>query len=117
MDEREERRRRRRRRRWLNPTRILLITVVAALVIVFGVSAKTIIDLWSEKGDLEKENKALKKEKAQLELELQKVNDLNYIEEQARKQLNMVKPGEVLYIKDKNKQDEEATDKSADDNR
>ena len=108
MDEREERRRRRRRRRWLNPTRILLITVVAALVIVFGVSAKTIVDLWSEKGDLEK---------AQLELELQKVNDLNYIEEQARKQLNMVKPGEVLYIKDKSKQDEEATDKSADDNR
>ena len=54
MDEREERRRRRRRRRWLNPTRILLITVVAALVIVFGVSAKTIVDLWSEKGDLEK---------------------------------------------------------------
>ena len=32
--------------------------------------------------------------------ELKNVNELDYIEEQARKQLKMIKPGEVLYVLD-----------------
>ena len=35
-----------------------------------------------------------------LKEELKNVNDLDYIEEQARIQLRMIKPGEILYITD-----------------
>ena len=42
--------------------------------------------------------KELNDEKAALQEELKNVNDLDYIEEQARNQLKLIKPGEILYI-------------------
>ncbi len=38
------------------------------------------------------------KERERLSRELLKVEDPQYIEEQARTQLKMVRPGEILYI-------------------
>jgi cell division protein FtsB len=37
-------------------------------------------------------------QKARLESELMTVSDKEYIEEQAREKLGMVKPGEVVYV-------------------
>ena len=38
--------------------------------------------------------------------EFENINDKNYIEQQARKQLNMVKPGEIVYIIDGEDEDD-----------
>ena len=48
-------------------------------------------ELEAQKQELEQKKKELKKEKKE-------VIDPDYIEDQARKQLKMVKPGEILYI-------------------
>ena len=37
-------------------------------------------------------------EKKQLEKELQEVNDLSNVEEQARNQLKLIKPGETIFL-------------------
>ena len=58
---------------------------------------------------MKKQNLALRKQKAELQNEFRNVNNRNYIEEQARIQLNMIKPGEVLYIlKDDKKNNKKA---------
>ena len=95
----------------LNPARLILTGIVVVLLIVFLLSVKNIWDLKREQAELNETNTALKEQKTELETELKNVNDSNYIEEQARTQLNMVKPGEILYILDKegkkDKMDEE----------
>ncbi len=90
-----------------NMTRLLLTVVVVVLVVVFSISAKNIIDLKIEQNQLKKENKELRAQKKKLEEELEQINDENYIEEQARKQLNMVKPGEILYILESENEEED----------
>lgn len=81
--------------------------VVVVLIVAMGFSIKNVIDLRTEQAQLKSTNASLKERKAQLETELKNVNNKNYIEEQARIQLKLIKPGEVLYIvddsKDKNK--------------
>ena len=63
-----------------------------------GVSLYNVAKLHNEYKEIMEENKALEKEKVQLTEELNNVNDPEYIEQQARKQLKMVKPGEIMYI-------------------
>jgi len=82
----------------VNKTRIFLIVLALALIIVLGFSLKNIYDLRQEQKELVAQNKTLTEQKAQLKDELKNVNDKNYIEEQARIQLRLVKPGEILYI-------------------
>lgn len=86
------------KRKKLNGGRLLLTAVIILLLIVCALSLKKIITLHGEQADLKAKNKALTEQKASLEEELKNVSDLDYIEEQARKQLKMVKPGEVLYV-------------------
>ncbi|HML38403.1 MAG TPA: septum formation initiator family protein [Bacillota bacterium] len=55
----------------------------------------------------EKELQALMEQKAKLERVYSQVNSPEYIEQQARQQLRMIKPGEILYVlpdKDKAKE-------------
>jgi cell division protein FtsB len=72
--------------------------VVIILAVVVGMSVKNVLELSYEQHQLKMENASLKEKKAALEREFENINDKNYIEEQARKQLNMVKPGEIVYI-------------------
>jgi cell division protein FtsL len=97
MDARAEERRRNRIRR-LNQIRIAIFIVVVVLFVVVTMSIKNVFDLTLEQHELKKENEDLKEQKAALEREFENINDKNYIEEQAREQLNMVKPGEIVYI-------------------
>lgn len=53
------------------------------------------------------ENTKLKKERESLKEELKHVNEPEYIEQQAREQLKMVKPGEVMYILPQNETKDE----------
>ena len=65
---------------------------------------------------LEAKNQELLLEKESLKEELDNVNDAEYIEEQARVQLKLIKPGEILYIlqNDENEGDQGETDDKKD---
>ena len=92
-----------------------LITVIAIILIaVLAVSGKNIYDLLQEKKMLEEENEALVLEKESLEDELKNANDAEYIEEQARIQLKLIKPGEILYILEDEKDDSDKEDEKDD---
>lgn len=89
----------------VNRIRIVLTVIGIILVTVLALSIKNIFDLRAEQAELERENKLLTTEKKDLKQELKNVNDLEYIEEQARIQLKLIRPGEILYILDEeNKQ-------------
>lgn len=84
----------------LNTGRLVLSLIVLFLLIGCAFSIKKIVTLHIEKNHLEKTHKELEQKKDDLTAELKNVNELDYIEEQARKQLKMIKPGEVLYVLD-----------------
>jgi len=106
MDRIEIRKRKRRQRTNRIRAVILVIFLIAAGVV--GYYVKTVIGLSAEQHSLKQENAELKEKKKALEAELRSINENSYIEEQARKQLNMVMPGEVVYIiEEKNKEKEE----------
>jgi len=99
----KERSKRQKKRIRVNKLRMLLVIIVIVLIAAMGVSIKNVIDLRSEQAQLKNTNATLKERKTQLETELKNVNNKNYIEEQARIQLKLIKPGEVLYILDDSK--------------
>ena len=93
----------------MDTIRIVLIVLVLIIVFTVATSIRTIVKLKAEQAELKKQNLALRKQKAELQNEFRNVNNRNYIEEQARIQLNMIKPGEVLYIlKDDKKNNKKA---------
>ncbi|RKD33888.1 FtsB family cell division protein [Thermohalobacter berrensis] len=59
---------------------------------------KMIVKLEAEKQKKEQEIKALKTDISQLESKIDYTYSLEYIEKIAREELNMVKPGEIIYI-------------------
>jgi len=94
----------------INRGRLALTVIVIFLIAGLGMSVKNIFDLRAEQKALTDENKALAVEKESLQEELENINDYDYIEEQARIQLKLIKPGEILYILEDNKEDSEAED-------
>lgn len=84
----------------INRGKLTLTVIVLVLIAVVGMSIKNVFDLRAEQKELLETQKKLASEKASLEEELKNVNDLDYIEEQARIQLRLIKPGEILYILD-----------------
>ena len=93
-----KRARRRKNKFRVNRTRVLLLIVIAVVFVMFAFSVKNIVDLHREQAELKAEQRTLTERKEDLEAELKSINESNYIEEQARTQLNMVMPGETLYI-------------------
>ena len=82
----------------INPGRLILTVIIVILIFFAAISVKNIVSLHVEKNELEEENARLEDEKDRLQNELENADDPEYIEEQARQQLRMVMPGEVLYI-------------------
>ncbi len=87
-----------------------LTVIVTVLIAVVGVSVKNIFSLRLEQKELQAANSQLTAEKASLKDELKNVNDEEYIEEQARIQLKLIKPGEVLYILNENQDSSDGED-------
>ena len=71
-----------------------IVFVVAAI----SVSAVEIISLEKEKAQLATEQAELKKELEVAKDELANTDDPDYIEQQVREKLNMVYPGEIIYV-------------------
>ncbi len=72
----------------------IIIFVVAAV----SVSLVEIISLEKEKAELVSEKTRLTKELEDAQNELASTDDPEYIEQQVREKLNMVYPGEIIYI-------------------
>lgn len=89
---------RKRNKRNLSLGRKIMIVLVIGLLIGIALVVKNIVSLSIEKRELMEKNSELTDKRDELTAELENVNDLDYIEEQARKLLHMIKPGEILYI-------------------
>lgn len=80
--------------------RIRYFIFFCSLFILFflGVSMVSIVDLKMQENKAIALQEQLKNEKTNLQRELTLINTPEYIEQQARKQLKMIKPGELLYV-------------------
>lgn len=78
--------------------RLLYMVAIFIVLAVTTYYAYNVIAVEIVQKQVEAEHEALMLEKAELEDELKNVSDPKYIEQQARTQLRMISPGEVLYI-------------------
>ena len=78
-------------------TVLAMIVLFAFLVTMCG---KDIIRLKAENRSLKKQQEALQKERDELKAELENTTEQEYIRDQARKQLRLLNPGELLFIFD-----------------
>lgn len=101
----EERRRqssiKRRRKKVLT-----LVSVVVIFAFLATMCGKDIVRLKAENRALRKQQVALEKQRDELQEELKNTNNQEYIREQAKKQLRLLNPGEILFTFE----DEEATE-------
>ena len=95
----EERRRRnagkRRRKKYLT-----LVIVIIAFALLATMCGKDIVRLKAENRALRKQQAALEKQREELQEELKNTNNQEYIREQAKKQLKLLNPGEILFTFD-----------------
>ena len=112
----EERRRanavRRRRKKVLT-----LFAVIVAFVFLGTMCGKDIVRLKAENRALKKQQIALEQQRDELQEELKNANNQEYIREQAKKQLRLLNPGEILFTFDEEEPQEDAveTEKSEED--
>ena len=82
---------------------LAFVAVFFLLVTMFG---RDIVRLKAENRALKKQQIALEKQRDELKEELKNVDNQEYIREQARKQLKLLNPGEILFTFE----DDEAAD-------
>lgn len=103
----EERRRKssvsRRRRKALT-----LVVIVAVFAMLATMCGKDIVRLKAENRALKKQQIALEQQRDELQEELKVTNSQEYIREQAKKQLNLLNPGEILFTFDEEEPEENA---------
>ena len=88
-------------------TIVLALLVFALLVTVWG---RDILRLKAENVALKKQQVELEKQRDALKEELKTVNDPEYVREQARKQLRLLNPGEILFTFDDGEEPEQPAD-------
>lgn len=85
-------------RRNRNMRRIMVGVVILIIGAVVSASVINVVSLKREQHEAENQRKELEAEKEQLTKELENINDLENLEEQARDQLRLIKKGEKIYI-------------------
>lgn len=78
-------------------SRVLLLIFLVYFVYTFTAQQLKINDLKRQEMELSREIERLSAERAELQREIELLNTDSYIEELARDQLGLVKPGEILY--------------------
>ena len=96
----------------INKGRMIITILVIGVIIFTVVNIKTIVNLHIENRQLKESIRINEEKKADKEKELKNVNDPDYIEDQARKQLRMIKPGEQIYIIDQESEKEDKDKKT-----
>ena len=77
--------------------RRMLIIILLAFVLLSAMWGKDIIRLKAENAELKKQQVSLEKQRDELKEELKNTGESEYIREQARKQLRLLNPGEILF--------------------
>ena len=101
---------RKKRQRQLGMGKITKMIILILLIWAIAFAALQVYNMYRINADYKKvliENTKLKKERESLKEKLKHVNEPEYIEQQAREQLKMVKPGEVMYILPQNETKDE----------
>lgn len=78
--------------------RMIYLVILLFIISIIGVSAFNIVSLKLNEAKLIQQQEDLLKQKDKLERELNQINSPEYIEQQARQQLKMIKPSELLYV-------------------
>lgn len=104
LEEKKAERKRKKKAAGINIVQLFIIIIVLGIAVFVGVRAVTTYRIMSDYKKVQEENQRLKAEKKSLEEELKHVNEPEYVEQQARQQLKMVKPGETMYILPKEEQ-------------
>lgn len=94
---------------------ITLLVIIVAFALLGTMCGKDIVRLKAENIALKKQQAELEKQRDELKEELENVNEQEYIREQARKQLRLLNPGEILFTFDEEEpedtEEEETEDK------
>ena len=88
------------------------VLICVALIFFAARTVDTLTTLQEEKENVQKQLDALTKQRDQLEVELREVQSEEYVEQEARSELRMIYPGEVLYVAPDDEK-EEGSDGSA----
>ena len=96
---------------------LTLFAVIVAFVFLGTMCGKDIVRLKAENRALKKQQIALEQQRDELQEELKNANNQEYIREQAKKQLRLLNPGEILFTFDEEEpqEDAEETEKSEED--
>lgn len=81
-------------------TTFMIILIFAVLL---TMCSREIVKLKAENFELQKKHAQLEQERDRLTGELSRVGDKEYIKEQARKQLKLLDPGEIMFVFDDGK--------------
>ncbi len=92
--------RKKKRTKVTNIRRFLASVIILALITFVVVSGIRIIKLTYQRNELQATNTELLKLKEDLAAEFDHINSAEYIEQQARKELKMIKENEILFIVD-----------------
>ena len=74
-----------------------IVVLLLAFVLMATMCGRDIIRLKAENSELKKQQVALEKQRDELKEELKNTGESEYIREQARKQLRLLNPGEILF--------------------
>lgn len=74
------------------------LIVVILILLFLALIARNVIRLQIEQMQLQKQNEELKEQEKELRVELENINSKEYIEKEARRQLRLVNPDEILFV-------------------
>lgn len=105
-----------RKRRKKRSVKAVYVVLILIAVVAIGISSFNLISLKAQERQVLAEQKELEEKKADMEKELEKLDDPEYIEKEAREQLKLVMPGEKLYFfpQDNNDNDSSGEEKTDD---
>ena len=87
---------------------LTLFVIIITFTLLATMCGKDIVRLKAENRALRKQQVALEKQRDELQEELKNTNNQEYIREQAKKQLRLLNPGEILFTFDEEEAVEEA---------
>lgn len=79
-----------------NKRRTIIILLIA-FILMMTMCGRDIVRLKAENRELKKEQIALEQKRDELKEELKQTGESEYIREQARRQLRLLNPGEILF--------------------
>ena len=77
--------------------------IILIFAVLLTMCSREIVKLKAQNYELQKQHAQLEQERDRLTKELGRVGDKEYIKEQARKQLKLLDPGEIMFVFDDGK--------------